>query len=145
MSTDAPFGGGVFIADASAWWNARKPQAREGWLAALQGNQIATCPIVVMELLYSTRDADEFVAFERELSVLRDVAVTRSVTTGAIGALRELAHHGPYHHRIPISDALIAAAAQEAGLGVLHYDHHYDRLAQVLNFKSCWIAPPGTF
>jgi predicted nucleic acid-binding protein len=39
---------------------------------------------------------------------------------------------------------LIAAAAQEAGVGVLHYDRHYDRLAKVLNFESVWIAPPGS-
>jgi hypothetical protein len=38
---------------------------------------------------------------------------------------------------------LIAAAAQDAGIGVLHYDHHYDRLAEVLHFPSVWIAPPG--
>jgi hypothetical protein len=40
--------------------------------------------------------------------------------------------------------ALIAAAAQEAGLGVLHYDHHYDRLAEVLSFASRWAAAPGS-
>jgi hypothetical protein len=41
------------------------------------------------------------------------------------------------------ADALLAVgagAAQEAGLGVLHYD----RLAEVLPFRSCWAAPPGT-
>jgi predicted nucleic acid-binding protein len=43
----------------------------------------------------------------------------------------------------PIADALIAAAAQDAGVEVLHYDHHYDRLAQVLSFASVWLAPAG--
>jgi hypothetical protein len=27
---------------------------------------------------------------------------------------------------------------------VLHYDHHYDRLADVLGFHSQWVAPAGT-
>jgi predicted nucleic acid-binding protein len=43
-----------------------------------------------------------------------------------------------------IPDILIAAAAQDVAIGVLHYDHHYDRLAEVLNFESRWIAPPGS-
>lgn len=47
------------------------------------------------------------------------------------------------HPRVPLADALIAASAQDAGVDVLHYDHHYDRLAQVLNFESVWIASPG--
>jgi predicted nucleic acid-binding protein len=39
---------------------------------------------------------------------------------------------------------LIATAAQEAGVGVLHYDHHFDRLAEVLHFTSVWLAPAGS-
>ena len=69
--------------------------------------------------------------------------MTVSVQRAAIGALRALADVAPRHHRVPLADALIAAAAQEAGVGVLHYDHHYDRLAEVLSFASRWAAPPG--
>lgn len=39
---------------------------------------------------------------------------------------------------------LIAAAAAEAGVGVLHYDADYDTLATVLRFESRWIAPRGS-
>jgi hypothetical protein len=39
---------------------------------------------------------------------------------------------------------LIAAAAQDVGVDVLHYDRHYDRPAQALRFNSIWIAPAGT-
>lgn len=35
-------------------------------------------------------------------------------------------------------------AAAERGFGVLHYDHGFDRLAEVLSFTSQWIAPPGS-
>ena len=27
---------------------------------------------------------------------------------------------------------------------VLHYDHHFDRLAEVLHFRSVWLAPAGS-
>jgi len=41
-------------------------------------------------------------------------------------------------------DELIAAAAAARGFAVLHYDHHFDKLATVLGFRSQWIAPKGS-
>jgi predicted nucleic acid-binding protein len=98
---------------------------------------------VTLELLYSARDAGEFTIVEADQALLRDVPLPASTQRAAIGALRGLASEGPGQHRVPLADALIAAAAQDAGLDVLHYDHHYDRLAQALHFTSVWVAPPG--
>jgi predicted nucleic acid-binding protein len=139
----APFGGKVLIADTSVWARASHPLIRDLWAAALRGRQIATCSIVTLELLYSARDARELTIIEAEQALLRDVPVVASVQRTAIGALRDLATDGPGQHRVPLAAALIAAAAQDAGVDVLHYDHHYDRLAQALHFTSVWIAPPG--
>jgi predicted nucleic acid-binding protein len=140
----AAFGGGVVIADTSVWQRTNHPDLRASWSDAIRAGTIATCSIVTLELLYRTRTADEFRAVEADQALLRDVPVTVSVQRAAIGALRALAEIAPRHHRVALADALIAAAAQEAGLGVLHYDHHYDRLAEVLSFRSSWAAPPGT-
>lgn len=145
MRDERPFGGKVLIADTSAWARASRPHIRDLWATALRGRQIATCSIVTLELLYSARDAQELAVVEAEQSLLRDVPVTTSAQRAAIGALRDLASEGPGQHRVPLADALIAAAAQDAGVDVLHYDHHYDRLAQALHFTSVWIAPAGTF
>jgi predicted nucleic acid-binding protein len=110
----------------------------------MRAGAIAACSIVRLELLYSARDAAEFTVVEDEVGALRDVPVTVSVQRAAIGAMRALADRGPLQHRVSPADALIAAAAQEAGIGVLHYDHHYDRLAKVLAFESRWAAEPGS-
>jgi predicted nucleic acid-binding protein len=139
-----PFGGGVLIADTSAWARAAHPLVRDLWAAALRGRQIATCSIVTLELMYSARNAQELAVVEAEQALLRDIPVATSAQRAAIGALRDLASDGPGQHRVPLADALIAAAAQDAGVDVLHYDHHYDRLAQTLHFKSVWIADPGS-
>jgi predicted nucleic acid-binding protein len=45
---------------------------------------------------------------------------------------------------VPIPDVLTAAVAVDHGLGVLHYDAHFDRLAAVMGFESVWLAPRGT-
>jgi len=139
------FGGGVFIADTSARARAGHPAVRETWAAALRARQIATCSITTLEMLYAARDADDVAGLEVDEATLRDVPVTVSVQRSAITALRELSRIGAAgYHRVKLPDALIAAAAQEAGIGVLHYDHHYDRLAEVLHFDSRWIADPGS-
>lgn len=144
MTTELPFGGGVFIADKSAWQRARNDAIAEEWREALLRRQIATTPIVKIELLYSTWSAEDFDELSSQLSALRDIPVTRSVTDAALSAMRQLAQEAPLSHRVAAPDLLVAAAAQDTGVGVLHYDHHYDRLSEVLEFESRWLAPAGS-
>lgn len=144
ISADRPYAGAVLIADTSARVRTHLPTLREKWEAAVKADQIVTCSIVTMELLFAARDADSVAQTEQVQATLRQAPVTVSVQRAAIGAVSELAQRGPGAHRIPPPDILIAAAAQEAGIGVLHYDRHYDRLTEVLNFDSVWIAPPGS-
>jgi predicted nucleic acid-binding protein len=49
------------------------------------------------------------------------------------------------HHRgaKPV-DLVIAAAAEAAGLAVLHYDDDYDRIASVTRQPTEWVAPAGS-
>jgi len=141
----APFDGGVFIADKSAWMRARHPSIRAEWNRALDNGQIATCAIVRLELLWSTRNAEEYAEWDTALSELRQVRVTQGVCNAALTAMRELAEREPLHHRIPLPDYLIAATAQESGVvGVLHYDRDFERLHRVLEFDHRWIAEAGS-
>lgn len=121
------------------------PSVAPEWRVAGEHGQLATCPMVTLELLHSTRDGAAFDVRAHELAQLRDVPITRSVTNSALRAYRELAHRRPLFHRsIQLPDLLIAAAAADAHVGVLHYDADYDTLAEVLPFESRWIAPPGS-
>jgi predicted nucleic acid-binding protein len=140
-----PYAGATFIADKSAWVSAQSPRVNRQFSSALRNGQIATCPIVNLELLYSTRDGESFDALGADLAQLRDIPITRSVTNAAQRALRTLAHMRQSRHRsVPLPDLLIAAAAEDAAVGVLHYDEDFDTLAQVLDFESRWIAPRGS-
>jgi predicted nucleic acid-binding protein len=141
----APYDGKVFIGDTSAWARSVHPRVRTEWAAAVSNGQIATTPMVAIEILRSARDGQDFDDRAEDLAALRDVPITRSVTNAAIQAFRELAHRQPLLHRsVTNEDLLIAAAAQDAAVGVLHYDADFDRLATVLEFKSRWIAPAGS-
>jgi predicted nucleic acid-binding protein len=140
-----PFGGGTFLADTSAWARTRHARVASRWATALRNRQIATCPIVNLELLYTARTGEDFDEWSAELAQLRDIPITRSVTNAAQQAFRELAHAQPaYQRSVKIADLLVAACAQDAGVGVLHYDEDFDRLATVLSFEGRWIARAGS-
>ncbi|MGH9126964.1 MAG: PIN domain-containing protein [Acidimicrobiales bacterium] len=48
------------------------------------------------------------------------------------------------HHRVPIPDLIIAAAAEAAGLTVLHYDADFEMIAEVTGMAHEWVVPRGT-
>jgi predicted nucleic acid-binding protein len=143
--SSTPYDGETLIADKSAWAHAGNPRVNAQFTAALRYGQIATSPVVKLELLYSARDAESFDRLAADLAQLRDVPITRSVTNAAERALRGFAHRRPAQHRsVSLPDLLIAATAEDAAVSVLHYDEHFDTLATVLDFESRWIAPRGS-
>lgn len=130
------------MADKSAWVRAGRRAGQ--WTATLRRQRIVTCGIVELELLYSARTRQDVDALRQELSKLRHFPITRGTIDAALGAVVELSHIGSAgNHRVPPADAIIAACAGENGCAVLHYDRHYDRLAEVLAFESVWFAPAG--
>ena len=136
---------GPWVVDTSAWARAPTPEVVPLWAAAARAGDLIGCPVVTLELLFDARDAEQVERVASALVAMRQAPVTRTVTEAAIGAIRELAQQGAAGaHRVRVPDALVAAAAADRGFGVLHYDHHFDRLATVLGFHSQWVAPPGT-
>lgn len=133
-----------FVADTSAWWRVAALPAELGALVgrAVLADRFWITPIVRMEILYSARSSAEYLALEMELDALRILRSDRAVVDAAMRAIGDLAERGDGYHRIPLTDALIAAAAAEhGGPAVLHRDAHFDRLAEVLAFQS--IRLPG--
>lgn len=128
---DAPF-----IVDTSAWWRLSSlPSALID--KAIVDDRLWITPIVRMEILYSARSAVEYTAVETELDGFRILRNDRAVTDAAMSALGELAQRSDGYHRVPLTDALIAAAAAEhGGIAVLHRDTHFDKLAEVLAFGN---------
>jgi predicted nucleic acid-binding protein len=137
--------GGPWVADTSAWARASAGDVAALWTAAALSGDLVACPVVTLELLFDARDAGDVERVATALGALRQAPLTRTVTDAAIRAVRDLAAHASAGaHRVRVPDALVAAAAAERGFGVLHYDHHFDRLAAVLGFRSQWVAPAGS-
>lgn len=139
---------GLYLADTSAWISVSRDQSVAVEFAeALRADQIRTCPIVLLELMRGAWDLADLAALQRRFEAVPMLPTTHSVCLAAIQAINKLASiaPGPKYHQVNITDALIAATAEDRGVGVLHYDRHFDRLERVLHFESRWIAAPGSF
>jgi predicted nucleic acid-binding protein len=107
------------------------------------GGRIATCAVVDLEVLRSVRGSGEHeeVWFERQL--LPRAPITESATVRAIEVQGVLAADGR-HRGVPITDLVIAAAAELEGLTVLHYDLDFERIAAITGQPTEWVVPRGT-
>jgi predicted nucleic acid-binding protein len=139
-------GAGPVLADTSAWMQVRRdPRARELLLEAIERGDVCWCWPVRYELMVDARGADGIATVERTLEGLREIPVDRSVQRGVLATMRELAAAAGSHgaHRFPLTDLTVAAAAQDAGIGILHFDQHLERLGDHLGIGSHWISDPS--
>jgi predicted nucleic acid-binding protein len=144
FASDDPWGELPLLVDTSAWARAEHSTIRDSWLAALLGNRLRLSPLVRVEILLSARSGSGFDRLAQHLDAIRPAPLSTSVIRAAEAAMRALAHRSAGAQRVPIVDYLVAAAAQELGAAVIHYDHGYDTLAEVMEFESIWLAPAGT-
>jgi predicted nucleic acid-binding protein len=134
------------LADTSAWHLSRRvPDLQSSFTEKSLAGQIGTCAMVALELLQGARNGREFDERKVEMAELPDFPIAAREWTRAIAVYRELAHRGGAHQRgVGHADLLIAAAAESAGVEVLHYDEDFDRIAAITGQPTCWIVPRGS-
>jgi predicted nucleic acid-binding protein len=132
------------LADTSVWARSGKP-GFEWFGSALEDGRIAVCDMVVMELLWSTRDIADFRKTEAALLACPWFSIEPRDWDEARRVFRELAARGPLHHRqVKIPDLLIAAVAARHAVTVVHYDGDFEIIADVTGQATRWAAPRGT-
>lgn len=107
-----------YLIDKSALARMQLASVREKIAPILEAGEAATCAVIDLEILYCARGFDDYEKVRER---------------------RALAYH-----RVPIPDLIIAAAAERAGLVVLHYDHDDDLIAGVTGQPCEWVAPRGS-
>jgi predicted nucleic acid-binding protein len=136
------------LLDNSAWVRLDDPALpvlRADEIAnGLESGRIAACLPFLLEAGYSARTARQHEQLLTELLSLPQYHLDDVVEQRALDAQAQLARVG--HHRMPPVDLLVAAVADRHGIGVLHYDHDYDLIAEKtdLVFDSVWLTARGT-
>jgi predicted nucleic acid-binding protein len=124
-----------WLLDKSAAGRAAQPSIG-AQLTALAGT-LFVCPVGELEQLYSARSARDYEQLKAELHAGFDiVAAPPDILERALRLQRDLAHHHGMWHRTPIPDLLIAETAIHHGLGVVHVDRDFDRIAEVRNLTA---------
>ena len=134
------------LADTSAWTSRGKsPDVDADFNERLLAGEVATCPMVELELLWSARDRRSFEALRARIEALLQLPIGMREWRRATDVFGALADQGPLHHRqVKLPDLLVAAAAESAGVAVLHYDADFDLIAGVTGQPVRAVAPLGS-
>lgn len=131
----------LYLADTSAWNRSR--YVDDWWEELIERNEIAVCVPVRLELLYSARDPREYKALADDLKGFQEFPADERVERAALSAQERLARAGQQRGPKPV-DLLIAATAEIHGVTLLHYDRHFDLIADVTGQEAAWLAPRGS-
>lgn len=131
-----------YLADKSALARFPIPEVEARLRPLLEDGDLATCAVVDLEVLYSSRNLSDYEEVLEERRSLDDAPITAEVMAKAVFLQHRLARRG--QHRIPIPDLIISAAALKANLVVLHYDSDFERIAAVGGARHEWVVPQGS-
>ena len=133
------------LADTSLSANKSHPALRDWLASAIEAGEIGGCAMIALELLHSARNPAEFVLVEHALRGLPWVAPDAADWLRAREVYRVLGGRpGMMQRSVKHPDLLIAAAAERAGLTVVHYDADYDAIAEITGQSTRWVAPRGS-
>ena len=104
--------------------------------------QLARASVSDLEVGYSARNAQEWDALVSALSAFDLVETSVAHVRRALQVQRLLAQASQRGRKIP--DLLIAAAAEERNLVVMHYDADFDRISTLTGQRTHWVVPAGS-
>jgi predicted nucleic acid-binding protein len=126
-------------------WAKRLPDDLLDFRQHVSEGRVLTCAPVVMELLYSAQRPDDFHRMRDEYATLTTCPIGPAEWARALEIYGLLADQGPLHQRqVGHADLLIAAAAESAGIPVIHYDGDFDLITEVSGIDTRWVRPRGS-
>jgi predicted nucleic acid-binding protein len=127
------------LVDTSVLTRLRVPAVRAAIAPRADAGELGRAGISDLEVGYSARSAKEWDQLATALQIFDLVETTADHVWRARQVQRLLAARHQRGRKIP--DLLIAAAAESAGLSVLHYDNDFDRIAAVTGQPCEWVVP----
>jgi predicted nucleic acid-binding protein len=131
-----------YLIDTSVVFRLRAPAVRAIVEPLVAAGRVGRAGIMDLEVGYGSRNAREWDNAQNDLSVFELVETVADHFRRARQVQRLLASRSQRGRKIP--DLLIAAAAENSGLIVLHYDGDYDIISKVTGQICEWVVPAGT-
>ena len=130
------------LVDTSVLTRLHRSTVREAIEPLAGDGQVARAGISDLEVGFSARNLREWTRLTSALTAFPLIETDAAHVRRARQVQRLLASRGLRGRKVP--DLLIAAAAEESGLAVLHYDADFDLIARVTGQRCEWVVPPGT-
>ncbi|SFL49831.1 PIN domain nuclease [Streptomyces pini] len=118
-----------YLIDTSALVRILLRRATEDWEQRMGAGLVALCDLTELEVLYSARSEKDREAIQGRLNQFTWCPMPDGVYRRARVVQRELTAKGE-HRSAGAVDLLVAAAAEEAGLTLLHYDRDFETIAR---------------
>jgi predicted nucleic acid-binding protein len=130
------------LVDTSVLTRLGHPAVRTAVEAVTAAGQIGRAGISDLEVGFSARNVSEWSRLTAALSAFPLIETEAVHVRRARQVQRLLASRGLRGRKVP--DLLIAAAAEEAGLILLHYDVDFELIARVTGQPCTWIVASGS-
>jgi predicted nucleic acid-binding protein len=131
-----------YIADTSVLTRLRLAAVRNEVEPLLRSGDAGRATISDLEIGFSARNAQEWDGLVAALGAFVPVETTAAHLRRALQVQRILADRGQRGRKIP--DLLVAAAAEELGAIVLHYDADFDLISAATGQTAEWVLPAGS-
>ena len=131
-----------YLIDASVIVRMARDGVRDAVAARAEDGVISRASITDLEVCGTARNASEWETTHDRLQLFDLVETTSRHIARALQVQRLLA--GRSQRGRPIPDLLVAAAAEEQQMIVLHYDQDFDRIAAVTGQACEWVVRAGS-
>jgi predicted nucleic acid-binding protein len=132
--------------DTGVWTWARDrrfPHLADWFNAEVEAGRVLVCDLVVLELTRLAPNEDRALGVAERLDAFESVPMPNEIWGRAREVQLLLAADGD-HRRVPPADLLLAAAAEAAGVPLVHYDRVYERVATVTDLQHQWMVADGS-
>ena len=132
--------------DTGVWTWARDrrfPNLAEWFNGQVAEGRVLVCELVVIELVRLAPNERRAREVAERLAGFGSVTMSPGLWSRAQEMQLALAGSGD-HRRVPPADLLLAAAAEEADVPLVHYDRDYERIAAVTDLEHYWFVPDGS-
>ncbi len=131
-----------FLLDTSVLKRLGHAEVRMAVEPLATAGQLGRPSICDLEVGYSARNADEWGRLVGALDAFERIETTAAHLRRALQVQRLLARRSQRGRKIP--DLLIAAAAEQLDVAVLHYDADFDVIGSVTGQRCQWVVPAGS-
>lgn len=132
--------------DTGVWTWARDrrfPHLAEWFNDQVAVGRVLVCDLVVLELTRLAPNEARARGVAERLDAFKSVPMPAAIWARAREVQLLLTPEGN-HRRVPPADLLLAAAAEDAGVSLVHYDRDYERIAAVADLQHEWLVKDGS-